>query len=75
MAYPNLKQSVWLMVLLFVAMNALGLVLSFPRRRVGQCDSDLRLPGIDCKSARHWSDRAICATSIPSAVVRSPAFQ
>lgn len=27
MAYPNLKQSVWLMVLLFVAMNALGLVL------------------------------------------------
>lgn len=29
MAYPNLKQSVWLVVLLFVAMNALGLVLHF----------------------------------------------
>ena len=29
MAYPNLKQSVWLVVLLLVAMNALGLVLHF----------------------------------------------
>ncbi len=29
MAYPNLKQSVWLMVLLLVAMNALGLALHF----------------------------------------------
>ena len=70
MAYPNLKQSVWLMVLLLVAMNALGLALHFlgvasgnATRIFDYLELIVNLPAIGLivlyaqrRSRRPWSD-------------------
>ncbi|MDE2886854.1 MAG: CPBP family intramembrane metalloprotease [Gemmatimonadota bacterium] len=70
MAYPNLKQSVWLVVLLLVATNALGLVLHFlgagsdnATRIIDYLQLIVNLPAIALfvlyaqrRSGRAWSD-------------------